>query len=68
LSGCIGSRTAETTGGSRIFRRRLWERKDSEWAVLDGSGTVASQGFDWYMAEATAAPEKFWEEAERKKK
>jgi len=62
----------------------VWERGGSDVAVLDGSGTVVSQGFDWYMnqletrtgrrrteedrAEATAAPEKFWEAEKKKKK
>jgi len=27
----------------------MWGRGDSDLAVLDGSGTVVSQGFDWYM-------------------
>jgi hypothetical protein len=39
----------ETTGGGRIFIRRVWERGDSDLTVLDGSGTIVSQGFDWYM-------------------
>jgi hypothetical protein len=49
LDGGIGSGTAETSGGGRNFRRRVWERGGSDGAVLDGSGTVVSQGFDWYM-------------------
>jgi len=67
----------------------VWERGGSDVAVLDGSGTIVSQGFNWYMnqletrtrtrslrteedcasglVKETAAPEKFWEEAEKKK-
>jgi hypothetical protein len=27
----------------------VWERGGTDLAVLDGSGMVVSQGFDWYM-------------------
>jgi hypothetical protein len=27
----------------------VWERGGSDLAVLDSSGTIVSQGFDWYM-------------------
>jgi hypothetical protein len=27
----------------------VWEPGDSDLAVRDGSGTIVSQGFDWYM-------------------
>jgi hypothetical protein len=35
--------------GDIIFRRRVAKREDSDQAVLDGSGTVISQGFEGYM-------------------
>jgi hypothetical protein len=38
--------TVEASGGRRIFSRRTAEREASDWAVLDDSSTVASQGFD----------------------
>jgi len=37
------------SGGGRIFRRRVEERECYDRAVLYGSGTVVSQGFDWYI-------------------
>jgi len=27
----------------------VWEQEDSNLAVLDGSGRIVSQGFNWYM-------------------
>lgn len=42
-------RTAGTSGGGRIFRWRVEERGVFDWAVLDCSSKVVSQGFDWYM-------------------
>jgi hypothetical protein len=40
---------AAEAGGGRNFRRRVEARECSDRAVLDGSGTVVSQGFDWYI-------------------
>jgi hypothetical protein len=37
------------SSGGRIFSRHVAESEGSHWAVLDSSGTVVSQGFDWYM-------------------
>jgi hypothetical protein len=35
--------------GDRIFRWCVVEREDSDGAVLSGSGTIVSQGFDGYI-------------------
>jgi hypothetical protein len=44
-----GGGTAEASGGRRFFSQSVAEREGSDWAVLNGSDTVVSQGFDWYM-------------------
>jgi hypothetical protein len=46
MAGSSGGGAAAESGGGRIFRRRVEERECSDRAVLYGSGTVVSQGFD----------------------
>jgi len=49
MAGSSDGGAAAAAGGGRNFRRRVEARESVDWAVLDGSGTVVSQGFYWYM-------------------
>jgi hypothetical protein len=49
MAGSSGGGAAAESGGGRIFRRRVEARGGSDRAVLEGSGTVVSQGFEWYI-------------------
>jgi len=58
------------SSGGRIFSRHVAESEGSHWAVLDSSGTVVSQGFDWYMdqLETWTGSDEVWRKRRQRRK